>query len=108
MRSMRARPSRAQSVIGFIVGIFFIIIGLTTVVHLGLFGVVWTIMAILITGFHGVNAFTKKGLSTMTIEETSNSDNVEARLKKLESLREQRLITSEEYDVKKQSILNDL
>lgn len=96
-----------------------------------MFGIIWTIFAGLIAWTHYRNGFTEKGVPThvievdgdettvynragfatehFTVEECEGStDSVESRLKSLQSLYEQRLITREEYDAKKKEILEGL
>lgn len=108
MSRMRVKPSKSQSVIGFFVGFVFIFIGIGTLSKTGFFGIFWTLMAVVITVMHGINAFSEKGISTMTIEDDFPSNNTESRLKKLESLRSQNLITLEEYEEKRKEILESL
>ena len=67
-RRVRVKPGKAQSTMGFIMGIVFVLIGLFMVVPLfGLFGLLWTGMAVVITVINGLNAFGKKGVPTMEI-----------------------------------------
>lgn len=60
----RVRPSKGSSIVGMIGGVIFIFIGVTTVIPMaGLFGMFWTLMAVVITGSHAYNVFSEKGLS---------------------------------------------
>ncbi|MBN2796360.1 MAG: hypothetical protein JXR88_13195 [Clostridia bacterium] len=108
MRKKSLKPSKTQSVIGFIVGLCFIGFGLTTFIKIGVLGILWTGLAFIITIMHGINIFTHRGNSTMSIEDSDKKNDIEGRLSKLDLLRVQRLITSEEYDIKKTNVLQDL
>ena len=137
-KKIHIRPSSSQSKVGFAVGIIFCLIGLFVAIPIfGPFGILWTAVAGWITYTHWRNGFTDKKISSRVIEiedtedgnvtvtshqgfgnyyesfETSKQDSgkdgtIESRLKSLQSLYDQRLITKEEYDVKKQEILKEL
>lgn len=104
----------------------------------GLFGIFWTAIAGWITFVHYRNGFTDKQIDSKVIEidddgeditftsnsgfgtysyetdedvtrkSTSAKPNVEERLRKLQGLYDQALITREEYEQKKKEILEDL
>lgn len=133
-KKIHVRPSGTQSKLGFAVGILFCLIGLFVAIPIfGPFGIVWTAVAGFITYSHWRNGFTDKKIDTHVIEiEDTDSDNVtvtsyrgggtsytvsdtnaggddiESRLKSLQSLYDQRLITKEEYEEKKKEILKEL
>lgn len=122
-RNIRIKPSRSQSTMGFAVGVIFVCIGLFVVIPaFGLFGLLWTGIAVAITVVNGMNAFGKKGVPTMEIyteEEESepagqdhptptNTLDAKGRLEQLKSLKEAGLLTREEYDRKRQEILREL
>ncbi len=72
MKKLNVKPSRFLSVITFIMGIIFCLIGIFYVIpNFKIFGIIWTILAFLITIYYGINAFTKKGISlySVTIED---------------------------------------
>ena len=107
------RPSKAQAVFSAIVGVIFVIIGLTVVIPaVGPFGILWTIMAMGITGVNLGHAFGKSAFTPqINIEEEGASpspDSAEQRMKQLRALYDQRLITPEEYEQKRQEILKEL
>lgn len=123
-KSIRFRPSPAMktfsrifSGIFALIGIGFVTIGLTEVIPSGggAFGLVWTLMACCFVGIGVYGAASKDGLYGMrrgfgveiTDEETEN-ESTEERLKKLQALYDQRLITSEEYEEKRKAILKEL
>lgn len=110
-KKIKVKPGKTQSKFSFFIGIIFCCIGLFIVIPtFGPFGLLWTGIALFITISHGMNAFGEKGISTyeMNIEEENTSSSVENRLKNLESLYNQRLITKEEYEMKRKDILNDI
>ncbi len=109
-KKIHIRPSKTQSKGGFIVGIMFCLIGLFFVVPtFGPFGLVWTAVAGWITYVNWRNGFTDKGIADRVIEiENEDEENMEERLRSLQSLYDQRLITKEEYEEKKQEILKEL
>ncbi len=137
-KRIHVRPGKTQSKAGFIVGIIFCLFGLFVAIPIfGPFGIVWTAVAGWIAYSHWRNGFTDKGIDSKVIEieddgddvtvtehpgfgyrsysytsesnETKSDDNdIEERLRSLQSLYDQRLITKEEYDEKKQEILKEL
>ena len=133
-KKIKVRPGKTQSKAGFIVGIAFCLIGVFVAIPMaGLFGVLWTGVAVWITYSHYRNGFTDKPISNrvIEIEDDGNSatvrtgvfddfrtsydvsmeadgEDIEGRLRKLRSLYQQGLITAEEYEKKKQEILDRL
>ena len=114
-KRIKVKPSKAQSMMGFFVGIVFIGIGFFLVIPIfGAFGAFWTILAVIITVTNGINAFSEKGIAThsIEIEDTDKivgeKENIESRLEKLKNLYQQNLITIEEYEKKKNELLQEL
>jgi hypothetical protein len=126
-RNYSLKPGRFPSGIGFVVGIFFILIGVFGIIPftskisdsgLGLFpmlfGLLWTFVAVAITAFHGYNAFSKKGSSVMNVAISDDSpaeresSTPAERLKQLEQLKTDGLITQAEYVRKREEILKEL
>ena len=67
-KKVRVKPGKGQSMMGFIVGILFCLIGAFAVIPAaGIFGVFWTLMALIITITNGINAFTDKGVASHEI-----------------------------------------
>ena len=67
-RRIRVKPSKGESVAGAIVGILFIFMGLFVAIPtFGAFGIIWTLVAAVITIVNGVNAFSNKGIATHEI-----------------------------------------
>ena len=132
-KRIKVRPGKTQSKAGFVVGIIFCFIGLVVVVPVfGPFGLIWTGMAGWIAYINYRNGFTDRPISNQVIEieddgasatvktgffkdvadtlnETGDEEkDVESRLRKLQSLYQQELITKEEYEKKRQEILDRL
>lgn len=133
-KKIKVRPGKTQSKAGFVVGIIFCFIGLVVVVPVfGPFGLIWTGMAGWIAYINYRNGFTDKPISNQVIEieddgksvtvtsdpfadfhstyernEETEVEDVESRLRKLQSLYQQELITKEEYEKKRQEILDRL
>lgn len=118
-KRIKVKPGKTQSKLGFAVGIIFVIIGCVIVIPtFGPFGIFWTAIAGFIAYSHYKNAFTNEGMATHEIvidenDETydtyqgaDNAIDIEAKLKKLESLYNQGLITHAEYEQKRKEILD--
>lgn len=112
----RVRPSKSASLMGMIVGAIFVVIGLTIVSNFGWFGVVWTLLALGITIGHAVNFFGNRGVSSWDVEipqpeqsELHNGqlEDFETRLRRLERLRDDGLISEEEYQQKRSEMLSE-
>ena len=113
-RRMRYQPSKGQSIFTGIVGICFCLIGLFVVIpSFGLFGLLWTGIAVYITVQSFLMAGGKAKMGSYVIEEEDGSRNAEAgstqvRLEELQNLYDRRLITTEEYEAKRKEILKEL
>lgn len=114
------RPSKGESAFAGIVGVIFVLLGLFVVIpNFGVFGILWTLVAAGIAGMHLYRAFGSKYIGPeIRIEDDGEEgeypsppapgNDVEARLKQLEDLREKRLITAGEYEEKRKEILKEL
>lgn len=111
-----------------IVSIFFVILGVTVVIPAaGLFGIVWTLVAVCFVVIAITQMVRKNGLAHRVgydvetdldrsivgameeiVQEDSSSDSAQERLTQLRELYDQRLITREEYDAKRQEIIKEL
>lgn len=123
-KRVKVKPGKAQSKMGFIVGLVFVGIGIFIAIPtFGLFGIFWTAIAAFIAYSHYKNGFTDEGFPTHEIiidedelsamRETGGSgdfagDDIEERLKNLASLYDQGLITGEEYEAKRKEILQEI
>jgi uncharacterized SAM-binding protein YcdF (DUF218 family) len=119
-RGIKVKPSKPASLFGMIVGIVFVLIGLFVAIpSAGMFGVFWTLIAVGITGFQAYNFFVGKGVASWEIdidnganEEKNNQPisvvgDFETRLRKLNRLKEDGLITEEEFQKKREEILRE-
>lgn len=121
-KHIKYRPSKAQSGIGVVAGGLFVILGLFVVIPtFGPFGIIWTLFAVAITG---INIYQLSGHyigPEITIEDESGeeaekpaspaptpADETEVRLKKLQTLHQQSLISDAEYEEKRKEILKEL
>lgn len=131
-KRIHVRPGRGQSKVGFGVGIIFCLIGIFIAIPIfGPFGIFWTAIAGWITYSHYKNGFTDDPIDSHVIEvdedgqdvtvtrhggyhtysydeKGTSAEDAEERLKKLQSLYNQSLITYEEYEQKKKEILDEL
>jgi hypothetical protein len=114
MARIRVKPSRFQATLGMVVGIVFIGIGLFVVIPtFGVFGIFWTLVAVAITVFSAINVFSQRGLAHSEIEVDKGTGSPEdelpfdERLRRLERLRDERLISEEEYQQKRQAIMRE-
>ncbi|WP_186566802.1 SHOCT domain-containing protein [Lawsonibacter celer] len=113
-RRVTYRPSKSQAVFGGVVGIIFVCIGLFVAIPtFGAFGILWTLIAVGITGMNFYQAFGKGYVGPeIRIEdeaaEQENAGDPQLRLERLRTLYDQRLITQEEYETKRQEILKEL
>jgi hypothetical protein len=115
MRKARIRPSRGISGFAMIVGLIMIGVGIKVIIPIfGPIGVIWTLFAVIITLFTAINAFSSRGIASQNIyiEDSSDSridqNDMADRLKRLERLRMDGLITEEEYRKKRGEIVNKL
>ena len=128
----RVRPGRGVSVVGFVVGVGFLVFGvfflLPTFSGFGEgfrgfgplggfvqgFALLWIVVAGGITLYHGYNMVSGRVASAVDIELEPTDDrgapagavdDVEARLRRLERLRADGLVTAAEYEQKRAEIL---
>ena len=113
-RNIKVKPGKAQSIMGFVVGLVFVGIGLFVVIPVfGPFGIFWTLIAVAITVTNGINAFGKKGVASheIVVEDGRSEEersSAEQRLEEARNLYDRGLITKEEYEAKRAEILKDL
>ena len=112
-RSIRVKPGKAQSTMGFAVGLAFVGIGLLVVIPtFGAFGIFWTLIAVAITVTNGINAFGKKGVASheIVVEDGAAGEepSSQQRLEEVRSLYDRGLITEKEYEAKRAEILKDI
>lgn len=135
-KRVRVKPGKGQSSVGFIAGLVFCFIGLFIVIPtFGIFGIFWTVIAVVITVSHGFNAFSDKGIVSHEIiiddddrnrehnnyhdsnnnhdydnhpDYVDNRKTPEERLSEIQSLYEKGIITENEYQQKRRQILEDI
>lgn len=123
-RNFRIRPSKGMCVMGFGMSLVFIVLGVFLVIPMtfgsgiwpiGLFGVAWTGIAIYQAVTYGRWLFGKQDAENTSmmvggfeITEETGAETAEDRLKKLQGLYDQRLITKEEFEDKRKEILKEL
>lgn len=111
--------SRVFSGVFALIGLGFAYIGVTQVLPsgAGAFGIVWTLMACSFAGLGIYGVVSKNGLYglyrgfgiSITDEDAEGEKrDVTSRLEELEKLRDDGLVTKEEYDRKREEILKDL
>jgi hypothetical protein len=112
MARVRIKPSKPQSIVGMIAGILFVGLGLAVIIPMfGPFGIIWTLFAVVITVYFAINVFSERGLAHTEIDverdlETPNDAlPFDERLRRLENLRDEKLISEEEYEQKRQEIM---
>lgn len=108
------RPSREVSILSFLMGVIFTGIGLFVVIPMissnggpGWFGIVWTLGALGMTIFHGVNAFTDRGIAVEEIQFDSkdSSKSASERLAEIEEMKNRGIISQAEYNQKRAEII---
>ncbi len=114
----QVRPSKPASAIGIVVGAVFVGIGVFVVIPgAGLFGVIWTLLALVGTAYHAANVFSEQGVAHEVVEfdtspqaerHESATPSPELRLSKLDELKQQGLVSEEEYTEQRTRILDDL
>ncbi len=70
MKRLVVKPSRPVAFMGFIGGFCLSLFGiLYAMPNLGLFGIIWSVLALLVTLYYAINLFTKKGLPLYKIDQ---------------------------------------
>lgn len=101
------KPSKLVSALAVLVGVGMFILGLVELIPQGgWFGWFWLLVVVSIIGFHLVNLISSRGVAEVNIE--FSSVDMEARLERLENLKNKGLITASDYDIQKKRILNEI
>jgi hypothetical protein len=110
----RVMPSKPLSAISMVVGIVFVGIGLFVVIpSAGAFGIFWTLLAGAIAVYHAINLFSDDGFaSSKIIEEGGSRPETESlpfdeRIRRLDQLRKDGLVTDDEYQRKRTELMNE-
>ncbi len=113
MTRYRVKPSKPASALGMVVGVAFVGIGLFVAIPtFGAFGVFWTLVAVAITVFNAINVFSESGVAGTEIIEDDGPLGAEQlpfdeRLRRLEQLRKDGLVSDEEYQRKRAELLGE-
>ena len=121
-RRFTSRPAPAASAITAVIGVFMLIFAIVFFSQakappaiIGIFLVVWVVALVGVIIYHIVNATRPGGVPTSIIDAEDETDDDSSpqkssaeRLKKLEDLREQKLISDAEYESKRQEILKGI
>jgi hypothetical protein len=102
------KPGKATSVLGMVVGGLFVLLGITVIIPLfGAFGVLWTAVAGAITLFYAYNCFSNRGVSAyeVNVDSPGGVDDLDANLRKLARLKDDGLLTEQEFEQKRAEIL---
>ncbi len=114
MRRIRVRPSKPMSAMALAVGIGFVIIGIAVITpQFGFFGVLWTLVALAITVYHGVNVFSNRGAPLYQADlegsdRPASPPDVASRLEQLEELKRGGRVSDAEYQEQRARILKEL
>ncbi len=122
IRQIQVRPGKAGSIILIVMGSIFFVFG-TFLTSIGLsdssdstfqtliwlFRVIWwaVCLAMIIYGLLMLIRKKPPSMMEMDLEYTGTEGDFETRLRKLESLRKENLITSQEYDKKRAEIMGE-
>jgi hypothetical protein len=102
------KPGKAASVVGMVVGSLFVLLGIAVIVPtFGSFGLLWTAVAGVIALFYAYNFFSNRGVSAyeISVESPENVANLDASLRKLAKLKDDGLLTNEEYEQKRAEVM---
>jgi hypothetical protein len=95
-------PSKAASAVGLAAGVVFVLLGVAVVVPVfGTFGLFWTAIAGIVTAFYAYNLFSRRGVSTYEMDVDAPEDD----LRKLAQLRQDGLLSDEEYQRKRAELM---
>lgn len=112
MRKVKVKRSRSEYLISALGGVIVILVGITMTPNFfgafGTFGLLWVILGAVAVIYNGYAAFSGKGVPIYEMDVDTAGEGIEERLKKLDSLYQQGLITKEEWEEKRKAILNEL
>jgi hypothetical protein len=102
------KPGKAVSVVGLVVGGLFVVLGIAVVVPtFGAFGLLWTAVAGVIALFYAYNLFSRRGLSAYEVDVQSpgSVDDLDASLRKLARLKDDGLLSEQDYEQKRAEVM---
>ena len=103
-----------MSAIGAIIGAVILLTGIGVMSQAPAFHpffILWILVGVFVVGYHIVNAVSGRAPATTIIEsedEPAESRPASDRLRELEELRAQRLVSESEYEAKRQEILKEV
>ena len=99
---MGIRPSKPAAAVGLAAGVVFLLLGVAVVIPVfGTFGVFWTAIAGIIALFYAYNLFSARGVSAYEVDVDAPEDD----LRKLARLRQDGLVSEEEYQRKRAELM---
>lgn len=116
MRSARVTSSRPASALIMVVALIWAYVGFVEVIPSegpagGTVGICWTLVFVAVSLFHALNLFTGFAAEKIVIEgggkALDDSLSFDERLRRLERLREERLLTEREYQRKREEVLRE-
>jgi hypothetical protein len=95
------RPGKAVSVAGMVVGGLFLLLGIAVIVPtFGAFGLVWTAFAGIIALYYAFSFFSSRGALSyeVDVESSDTVEDLDVSLRRLAKLKEDGLVTDQEYE----------
>lgn len=112
MRRVKVKRSKGEYLVSAFGGVIVIILGITMIPSFfgtfKTFGLVWIILGAVAVVYNLYAAFSGKGIPLYEMDMDNSGESVESRLKKLDGLYHQGLISKEEWEEKRKSILNEI
>lgn len=112
MRKVKVKRSRNEYLISAFGGVIVIIVGFTMTPNFfgsfGMFGLLWVTLGVVTVIYNCYAAFSGNGVPIYEMDVDTSDDNVESRLKKVDTLYHQGLISKEEWEAKRKSILDEI
>lgn len=119
MRRLRVRPSKPASALAALVGIVFVAIGITIASYVFPLGVpwflkgfvaLWTVVSAGICLYHCANVFSARGVADEVIEldDQAVTSSPKERLQRLADLKAKGVITEDEYQDRRKTIVDQL
>jgi hypothetical protein len=109
MKTVRIKPSKTISMLAVISGIGMVFVGIFGLFpHNQLFGIIWVLASLAVIVFHAINAFTEHGVATeeIDVENKKVELSFDEKLRRLESLRREKLISEREYQHQRKKLLS--
>lgn len=110
----RVKLSKSHSLLGMIIGAMFLILGFTIAVPTGdKFGILLTFAAALFIIFYAYNFFSNRGVTLFDVDVGlreglfGEKEDFDRKLRKLAKLKEDGLISQEEFECKRREILKE-